>query len=121
MKMNAFRFAWSEIPAYNDRDAFVSDIALSAIWGDAQDAAVPTDRILWLASLWDVQHGGVPELLKAKHLTQAQLADRFGIPTNTAWQWANGKRSCPPHVLAMMTELLLPAPGSDSGWIAVQD
>ena len=32
---------YAETGAYTDRDAYVSDMALSSVWGDADDAEVP--------------------------------------------------------------------------------
>lgn len=39
-------------------------------------------------------------------LTQAALAQRFGIPLRTVEDWATGKRKPPSYVVAMMERIL---------------
>ena len=39
--------------ADQDRDMYVSDWALSDIWGDPEGADIPDDRIQSLGALWD--------------------------------------------------------------------
>ena len=36
---------YAETGAYTDRDAYVSDMALSSVWGDAEDEEIPAERI----------------------------------------------------------------------------
>ena len=44
---------YAETGAYTDRDAYVSDMALSSVWGDAEDAEVPAERLALLGGIWD--------------------------------------------------------------------
>ena len=44
---------YAETGAYTDRDAYISDLALSSIWGDSEDAEVPAERIALLGGIWD--------------------------------------------------------------------
>ena len=39
---------YAETGAYTDRDAYISDMALSSVWGDAEDANVPAERLALL-------------------------------------------------------------------------
>ena len=34
-----------EVPAYADIDAYVSDLALSSMWGDGEDEDIPAQRL----------------------------------------------------------------------------
>ena len=43
---------YAETGAYTDRDAYVSDMALSSVWGDAEDAEVPMERLALLGGIW---------------------------------------------------------------------
>ena len=40
-------------------------------------------------------------------LTQAALAQRFGIPLRTVEDWAAGRRKPPEYVVAMMERILM--------------
>jgi hypothetical protein len=102
-------FCLDEIEHYTDRDAFISDLALSSIWGGAEDAMIPADRIEELEDLWDIYHRSVSEILTVARLTMTQLSKRFHIPYRTVQNWcADGKehRECPAYVRLMMQELL---------------
>lgn len=98
--------AWSEIPNYTDRDAYISDLALSSMWGDAPESEIPAERINYLGRLWDAYHRSVKDICKAANLTQSALATRFGIPKRTIEDWCAGKRACAPYIRRMMCECL---------------
>ena len=97
---------YAETGAYADRDAYVSDLALSSIWGDAEDAEVPAERLALLGAIWDGAHCTIPELIKLHGLTQMDFAQYFNIPLRTVQHWYLGDRACPPYVVAMAAELL---------------
>lgn len=99
-------FCISEAQNYTDRDAFVSDLALSSIWGDQEDADVPTDRISELHTIWDAVHRTVKEIAADAGLSQRKLAERFCIPYRTVENWAAGSRECPIYVRLMMQQIL---------------
>ena len=55
----------------------------------------------------------VREIRQAAGMTQAQLAERFGIPKRTIENWeaaGQNARACPEYVRRMMAELLGLAP-----------
>lgn len=108
MKLTPFIRAtlYAETGAYADRDAYISDMALSSIWGDAEDADVPAERITLLGALWDGAHCTIPELIDKYGLTQTSFAQYFGIPRRTVQNWCGGQRECPPYVAAMAAEIL---------------
>ena len=97
---------YAETGAYADRDAYISDMALSSIWGDAEDTDVPTERLALLGALWDGAHCTIPELIEQYGLTQTSFAQYFGIPRRTVQNWCGGQRECPPYVIAMIAEIL---------------
>ena len=100
---------WSEAFAYGDVDAYVSDLALSSVWGDDPDGDIPAGRIELLRDVYAVAHASVKDLRQAAGLTQSQLAVRFGIPRRTVENWeATGPnaRTCPDYVRRMMAECL---------------
>ena len=94
---------YAETGAYTDRDAYVSDMALSSVW---EDAEVPAERLALLGGIWDGAHCTIPELIKMYSLTQTGFAQYFGIPLRTVQDWCGGRRGCPPYVAAMAAEIL---------------
>lgn len=107
MTIKQYRAAMAEIPEYTDRDAYISDLALSTIWGDPEDSDIPADRIKLLGSLWDAYHRTVKEIAAAAGLSQRKLAERFGIPYSTAENWCGRVvNNCPLYTRLMMQECL---------------
>ena len=92
--------------AYDDRDSFVSDFALSSMWGDPEDAAVPASRTELLEKAWDATHRSVKEIAAAAGLSQRALARRFLIGYRTMEEWGRGNNRCPLYVRLMMQECL---------------
>lgn len=64
---------YAETGAYTDRDAYVSDMALSSVWGDAEDEEIPAERLALLGGIWDGTHCTIPELIEKYGLTQFLL------------------------------------------------
>ena len=107
MTINQYRACIAEVFAYAERDFFVSDLALSEIWGDAPEAPIPESRIAALGQIWDAAHRTVPEIAAAAGFSCRKLAERFGIPYRTVEQW-----SAALYLRLMMQECLglLPSP-----------
>lgn len=99
-----FNVLWAEALTSADRDAFISDAALSSIWGDAPDAAIPDDRLRQLGQLWDVAHLTVKEIRAATGLSQAAFAQRFCIPRRTVENWESGTNTCPVYVRLLLAQ-----------------
>lgn len=95
-----------EVGAYTDRDAYISDMALSSVWHDAEDAEVPAGRLALLGAIWDGAHCTIPELIKRYGMTQTGFAQYFNIPLRTVQNWCGGQRGCPPYVASMAAEIL---------------
>lgn len=93
-----FNTLWSEALASPDRDAYLSDWALSSTWDDTEDAQIPTDRIDRLGRIWDGAHMTARELVAASGLSQARFAVRYCIPRRTVEDWCRELRSPPDYV-----------------------
>lgn len=106
MDIKTFSFLFGEALAFKDRDAFVSDWALSSIWGDSPDGDIPPERISQLGSIWDAAHRSVREIAALSGLSQRKLAERFFIPYRTMEDWCRGLHAPPDHVRLMMQECL---------------
>lgn len=109
MTNHQFYAAYVDAHAYTDRDAYISDLALSSMWGDGPEDDVPGERLAALQQIWDVAHLSFRELRRAVGLTQAAMAERFLIPKRTIENWeATGPsaRTCPEYIKVMIAELL---------------
>lgn len=104
--MTIYQLCLSEAANYPDRDAYISDLVLSSLWGDEPDADIPTARLDWLGQLYDAAHRSVREIAASAGLSQRKLAERFAIPYRTVENWCSGVRSCPDYVRLMMQECL---------------
>lgn len=102
-----YNFCVSESLNYEDREAFISDLALSSIWEDTtEETEIPEDRIEWLGEIWDATHRSMKDIAKAVKLSQRALADRFCIPRRTMEDWCRGVSKCPIYTRLMMQECL---------------
>lgn len=90
--------------ADKDRDMYVSDWALSDIWGDLPDAEIPEDRIKSLIALWDVAHITIREIRAATGLSQVAFAQRFCIPRRTVENWESGASACPDYLRILLAQ-----------------
>lgn len=106
MTINQYRTAVAEAANYTDRDAYISDLALSTIWGDPESAEIPATRVEQLGQIWDAYHRSVKEIAAAADLSCRKLAERFSIPYRTVEDWSAGKRECPIYTRLMMQECL---------------
>ena len=104
--MTIYQNCLSEATNYTDRDAYISDLALSSIWGDDEGAEVPEERLEWLGQLWDAVHRSVKEIARDAGMSQRKLAERFAVPYRTAEYWCSNKGSCALYVRLMMQECL---------------
>lgn len=92
----------SEAQTYTDRDAYISDLALSSMWGDRPKDEVPQDRIDQLGRIYDAVHRSVKDIAADAGLSQRKLAERFSIPYRTMENWCGGQNPCPLYVRLMM-------------------
>ena len=91
-----------ECADYDDLDAYVSDLALSTIWGDAGNADIPAARIDQLRAIYAAVNRPVRAIVTASGLSQAAFAERYCIPRRTVEDWCREIRKCP-----LYTRLLL--------------
>lgn len=106
MTIDQYSLCLSEVPNYTSLDSFVSDLTLSSIWGDADNAAVPPQRISDLSALWVAAHRGIKEIASVAGISVRGLSRSFALPVRTAENWAAGKRPFPIYVSMMMQESL---------------
>lgn len=92
----------------DNRDTFVSDYALSTLWGDELGDTVSdevfAERIELCGRVWDLAHMSVKDIRQATGLSQARFAERFCIPRRTVEDW-EAKGSAPGYVRLMLAEL----------------
>lgn len=104
-----FSICVSEVDNYSDRDAYVSDLALSSIWED-EGAEIPQSRIDTLGQIWDAVKRSPRDILEAAGMTQAGFAERFCIPRRTVESWCSRseaeRREAPVYVRLLIQEQL---------------
>lgn len=105
MKDKQFYLIYTEALAATDRDAFVSDWALSSIWGDDADEDIQS-RAEQIGKTWDVAHMSVQDLCSRAGIGQSELSRKFCIPLRTVQNWFGGQNRCPQYIILMMARLL---------------
>lgn len=90
---------------YN-RDAFVYDWCLSAIWNEEEGIDVPVARLEHIGRIWDAAQRSIKDIAKAAGLSQRKLAEKFCIPYRTLEDWCTEKRTPPDYVRLMMQECI---------------
>lgn len=85
-----------------DRNAFVSDWALSSIWEDDED--IPPERIDELTHIWDAAHMTICDIRQHTGLSQAKFATRFCIPRRSIEDWESGARRCPDYLRLLLAQ-----------------
>lgn len=94
MNRKLFAMLAKEVPEYASRDAYISDMALSSIWGDAPDDEIPAERLEQLGIVLDAVNRPVSEIVKSTGLSQAAFAKLHLIPLRTLENWCTGSREC---------------------------
>lgn len=97
-----FSAALQEAAAYDDPDAFASDVATSDIFraGDDELPALAAE----LRPIWRYAHLTVSEIIAHTGLSQTDFAARFAIPLRTLQGWISGSRECPPYVRLLLAK-----------------
>lgn len=95
-----------EAANYANRESYISDLALSSIWGGSEDSDIPADRMQQLGNVWDAVSRSVKEIAADAGISQRKLAERFCIPYRTMEDWGAGKSTCPIYTRLMMQECL---------------
>lgn len=105
MTDHQFRTIFTAALSDNNREAFVSDWALSSIWDAPEDADIPAARLDELGELWDAAHLTIRDIRAHTGLTQAAFAERYLIPKRSVENWEGGQRKCPAYLRLMLAEL----------------
>lgn len=100
-----FREVFSGALDSADRDAFVSDWALSSIWGDAPDSDIPAARIDEIGRVWDVAHMTIRDIRQQTGLSQVKFAERYCIPRRSVEDWESGARTCPAYLRLLLAQV----------------
>lgn len=96
-----FYVVFGEALTANDKDAFVSDWALSSMFDDGQETVSP-DLIGDLGRIGDVAHMSFNGIVSASGASLTDFAARYAIPYRTAQHWAAGDRECPAYVRLLL-------------------
>ena len=99
------RYAFSKASSYSERDAYISDLAISSMWGDGPEDEIPADRLQELGHLWDAANLPMRELL-APCGTMVDASDRFCIPYRTIQDWCADLHPCTPYVRLLIADAL---------------
>lgn len=106
MTINQYHLALTEIENYTDRDAFVSDLAISSAFPEDADL---TETVSELSMIWDAYHMTIRDLRTAAGLSRIDFSRRFRIPIRTIENWectgANA-RECPTYVRLLIAEAI---------------
>lgn len=106
MTIKQYHTAVSEAANYSDRDAYISDLALSTIWEDGEGDNAPAGRLDDLGQIWDACHRTVKEIAAVAGLSQRKLAERFCIPYRTVEDWCTERRECSLYIRLMVQQCL---------------
>lgn len=91
---------------YTDRESYISDLALSSMWGDRQEDDIPQYRLSQLGSIYDAVHRSVKDIASAAGISAREMAIRFCIPQRTLENWCMGVNKCPLYTRLMLQESL---------------
>lgn len=106
MTLKQYQFCIQELQEYTDADAYVSDIALSSIWGDGPDYDIPAERIDQLRTIFQAASRTVPDIAAIAGLNITNMSARFAVPYRTMQNWFNGSRECILSTRLLMQECL---------------
>lgn len=97
-----FYMIFTDAKSITDRDAFISDWAPSSVWGDAEDAEIPAERLHELGMIWDVAHASFADIVAASGLKLVDFAARYAIPYSTAQKWYYDLSRCPDYARLLL-------------------
>lgn len=106
MTINQYHLALNEIENYTDRDAFVSDLALSSAFPEESDLSVTASELILI---WDAYHMTIRDLRTASGLSRMDFSRRFHIPIRTVENWectGPNSRECPVYVRLLIADAI---------------
>jgi DNA-binding transcriptional regulator YiaG len=95
---------FAEVSNYTYEEAFISDLALSSMWGDGEADEVPEERLQQLHDIWTAAHLNIKDIRTATGLTQAEFATKFLISKRSVENWEGGQRTPPLYVILLLAE-----------------
>ena len=98
-----FYVVFGEALVSNDKNAFVSDWALSSMFDDGQETVSP-ELINELGRIWDIAHMSFTDIVSASGAKLTDFSARYAIPYRTAQHWTAGDRECPAYVLLLLAK-----------------
>lgn len=104
MTIYQYHLALTEIENYTDRDAFVSDLALSSAFQEDSDLSVTASELILI---WEAYHMTIRDLRTAAALSRSEFSRRFYIPIRTVENWectGPNARECPTYVRLLIAE-----------------
>lgn len=101
-----FNFCVQECTNYKTSAAYVSDLALSSIWGGDPEDDPPAHLMDTLRSIYTAVHRTIREIVEASGLSQAAFARRYCIPKRTVENWCSGVNDCPLYTRLLFQESL---------------
>lgn len=106
MQSKEFNIVWADAQNVEDRDAFVSDWALSSLFNDPDQEEHDIDNALIeeLGNIWDVAHMSIKDMKNKAGLTNAGFSERFCIGRRTVETWM--LRDCSNYNKLMVAECL---------------
>ena len=99
-----FSTIWAAALDNNNREAFISDWALSSIWADEADDDALTVRADQCGRIWDLAHMSVADIRHTTGLSQSRFAEAFCIPHKTVIKWEQ-RGGCADYVRLMLARL----------------
>ena len=96
----------TEAQEYTGRDTYISDLALSSMWGDLPDDDIPQERLSQLGRIYDAVHRSVKDIAAEAGISAREMAIRFCIPQRTMENWCMGVNKCPLYTRLMLQESL---------------
>ena len=96
----------TEAQNYTDREAYITDLSLSSMWGDGPEDEIHQDRLAQLGHIYDAVHRSVKDIASAAGISARKMAIRFCIPQSTLENWCMGVNSCPLYTRLLIQESL---------------
>lgn len=104
MDSKIFSSIWSAALNSCNRDGFISDWALSSIWGDQAEGDALAARAEQCKRIWDLAHMSVADIRHTTGLSQSKFAEAFCIPRHTVINWEQ-RGGCADYVRLMLARL----------------
>ena len=106
MTINQYHLALTEIENYTDREAFVSDLALSSAFPEDSDLSVTASELILI---WEAYHMTIRDLRTASGLSRTDFSRRFCIPIRSVENWectGPNARECPVYVRLLIADAI---------------